>query len=253
MDKQTYLRKFSTSVRWRLSEKEAREVLADYEEILSEKPDELDEAALRSLGEPVAAVATLTNRGAYRRWLVAFSAMALCILIPWLLLSRRAFYYEPTILVWGTFLLGAGLALLCFQFRHGRERQKCPKKLLVWLGVTLALPAVSGLVLCGLMLEWWRLLPDRLYGITACWALWISGSAAAFAGMLGLIKARLSNRRWCALYILALVVLLECVSVLALLTGIDTSTVVPNWWVPYVIRWGTLAGVGLSATGVSLC
>lgn len=253
MDKQTYLKKLSNAVRWRLPEKEAKEVLADYEEILTEKPDELDDAALRSLGTPTAAAAALTNRSAYRRWLVAFGVMASCILMPWFLLSRRAFYHEPTIFVWGAFLVGAGIALYCFRFRHGRERQKCPKELLVWLGVTLALPAISALVLCGLMLEWWRLLSDRLYGITACWALWISGSVAAFAGIQGIIKARLSNHRWCALYILALVVLLEAVSVLALLTGIDTSAPVSNWWVPYVIRWSALAGAGLLATGVAVC
>lgn len=253
MDKHTYLEKLSIAVRWRLPEREAKEVLADYEEILAEKPEELDEAALRSLGEPVAAAAALTNRGAYRRWLVAFGAMAFCILMSWFLLSRRAFYHRPTIFVWGAFLVGAGLALLCFRFRRGRERQKCPKELWIWQGIVLALSVVSGLVLCGLMFEWWRWFPDRLYGITACWALWISGSVAAFAGMLGLVKARLSNHRWCALYVLALVVLLESVSVLALLTGIDTSAPVSNWWVPYVIQWGVLAGAGLLATGVSLC
>lgn len=253
MNKRTYLKKLSRSVRWRLSEQEAREVLADYEEILAEKPTELDEAALRELGDPTAAAAMLTNQSMYRRWLAAFSAMAFCILMPWLLLSRRAFYHEPTIFVWGAFLVGAGLALLRFRFQRGRERQKCPKELLLWVGVLLVVSTVSGLVLCGLVFELWDMLPDKLYGVTACWALWISGSVAAFAGMLGLVKARLSNRRWCALYILALVVLLECVSVLALLTGMDTSTVVANWWVPYVTRWAILAGAGLLATGVSLC
>ena len=34
MDKQTYLKKFSYAVRWRLSKQEADEVLADYEELL---------------------------------------------------------------------------------------------------------------------------------------------------------------------------------------------------------------------------
>ena len=253
MDKQTYFRRFSNSVRWRLSEQEAREVLADYEEILAEKPEELDEAVLRDLGNPSHAAAVLTNQSVYRRWMVAFSVMAFCILMPWLLLSRRAFYHEPTIFVWGAFLVGAGLALFHFRFRRDRECQKCPKELLLWVGVLLVVSTISGLVLCGLAFELWRMLPDRLYGIIACWALWISGSVAAFAGILGLVKARLSNHRWSALYILALVVLLESVSVLALLTGIDTSTVIPNWWVPYVTRWAVLAGAGLLATGVSLC
>ena len=253
MDKNTYREKLSRAVRWRLPEREAKEVLADYEEILAEKPDELDEAALRSLGEPSAAAAALTNTSVYRRWLVAFGTMALCIFLPWLLLSRRAFYHEPTFFVWVAFLVGAGLALFHFRFRRDRERQKCPKELLMWIGVLLVTAAVSALVLCGLIFELWTLLPDRMYGVTACWALWISGSVAAFAGIMGLVKARLSNHRWSALYILALVVLLESVSVLALLTGIDTSTVVPSWWIPYVIRWATLAGAGLLAAGVSLC
>lgn len=253
MDKHTYLKKFSRAVRWRLPEREAKEVLADYEEILAEKPDELDDAALRSLGEPLTAAAALMNRSVYRRWLVAFVAMALCVLMSWGLLFRGGFYHDPDIFVGVAFLLGVGLALFHFRFRRGRERQKCPKELWLWLGTLLALSAISALVLCGLMFEWWRLLPDRLYGITARLALCLSGSVAMFAGIWGLIKARLSNHRWSALYILALVVLLESVSVLALLTGIDTSTTVPNWWVEYAIRWAALAGVGLLATGVSLC
>ncbi len=253
MDKQTYFRRFSNSVRWRLSEQEAREVLADYEEILAEKPEELDEATLCGLGEPSHAAAVLTNQSVYRRWMVAFSAMAFCILMSWWLLFRGGFYHEPTLFVCVAFLLGVGLALYWFRFQRGRERQKCPKELWVWLGVLLALATVSGLVLGGLALELWEMLPDRMYGITARLALCISGSVAMVAGMRGLIKARLSNHRWSALYILALVVLLESVSVLALLTGIDTSTVVPNWWVPYVMQWVAIAGAGLLATGVSLC
>lgn len=253
MDKQTYFRRFSNAVRWRLSEKEAREVLADYEEILAEKPEELDEAALRDLGEPAAAAAVLTNQSVYRRWLAAFGAMAFCVLMPWLLLFRGGFYHEPTIFVWVAFLLGAGLALFCFRFRRGRERQKCPKELWVWLGVLLALAMVSGLVLGGLAFEFWKMLPDRLYGVTARLALCLSGSVAMVAGMRGLVKARLSNHRWSALYILALVVLLESLSVLAFLTGMDMSISVPDWWVPYLLRWTALAGAGLFATGVSLC
>lgn len=253
MDKHTYLKKLSRAVRWRLPEREAKEVLADYEEILAEKPDELDEAALQSLGEPVAAAAALTNQSVYRRWMVSFGVMAFFILVSWCLLFRGGFYHEPTICVWGAFLLGVGLALFWFRFQRGRERQKCPKELWVWLGVVLALATVSGMVLWGLAVEAWKMLPDRMYGITARLALCISGSVAMVAGIRGLIKARLSNHRWSALYILALVVLLEAVSVLALLTGIDTSAPVSNWWVPYLIRWATLAGVGLLATGVSLC
>ena len=253
MDKQTYFRRFSNSVRWRLSEQEAREVLADYEEILSEKPEKLDEATLSGLGEPYRAAAVLTNRSVYRRWMVTFSAMALCILIPWCLLFRGGFYHEPIIFVWGAFLLGAGLALFRFRFQRGGKRQKHPKELWVWLGVVLALATVSGLVLGGLALKLWEMLPDRMYGITARLALCVSGSVAMVAGIRGLIKARLDNHRWSALYILALVVLLESVSVLALLTGIDTSCSVPNWWVPYVTQWSVLAGAGLLATGVSLC
>lgn len=256
MNKQTYFRRFSHSVRWRLSEQEAREVLADYAEILAEKPEELDEATLAALGEPSRAAAVLTNQSVYRRWMVSFGAMAFFILVSWCLLFRGGFYYtycEPTIFLCVSFLLGVGLALFWFRFQRDKERQKYPKELWVWLGVLLALATVSGLVLGGLALELWEMLPDRMYGITARLALCISGSVAMVAGMRGLIKARLSNHHWSALYILALVVLLESVSVLALLTGIDTSCSVPNWWVPYVIQWGVLAGAGLLATGVSLC
>ena len=52
MDKQTYLKKFSYAVRWRLSKQEADEVLADYEELFSQAPREDDDLVIQKLGAP---------------------------------------------------------------------------------------------------------------------------------------------------------------------------------------------------------
>ena len=61
MDKQTYLKKFSYAVRWRLSKQEADEVLADYEELFSQAPREDDDLLIQKLGAPSQAARLLTD------------------------------------------------------------------------------------------------------------------------------------------------------------------------------------------------
>ena len=74
MIQSSYRKRFSRLVRWRLPRAEAEGVLADYEEIFAHHRGEDDAALTRSLGEPRQAVGLLTQPGAYRRWLAAFSS-----------------------------------------------------------------------------------------------------------------------------------------------------------------------------------
>ena len=66
MDQQTYLKKFSHFVRWRLPKPEADEVLADYEALFSERLPGNDDAWIQDLGEPLEAARLLTERMEHR-------------------------------------------------------------------------------------------------------------------------------------------------------------------------------------------
>ena len=80
MDQQTYLKKFSHFVRWRLPKPEADEVLADYEALFSERLPGNDDAWIQDLGEPLEATRLLTEPKVYRRWRALY-IMGLMVLV----------------------------------------------------------------------------------------------------------------------------------------------------------------------------
>ncbi len=80
MDQQTYLKKFSHFVRWRLPKPEADEVLADYEALFSERLPGNDDAWIQNLGEPLEAARLLTEPKVYRRWRALY-IMGLMVLV----------------------------------------------------------------------------------------------------------------------------------------------------------------------------
>ena len=76
--------------------------------------------------------------------------------------------------------------------------------------------------------------------------------AATITGFLGLVKARMSDYRWRALYVMGLLVLAECVLATAVLVSMDLR-VSSDWWVSYGVRLSLLGLVGLAGVGASLC
>ena len=71
------------------------------------------------------------------------------------------------------------------------------------------------------------------------------------AGLLGVVKARLDDRRWSALYILGLTAVAVCVLILAFLGSLDSAS--GGAWASYALPWGLLGAAGLVGTGVALC
>ena len=76
--------------------------------------------------------------------------------------------------------------------------------------------------------------------------------AATITGFFGLVKARMSDYRWRALYVMGLLVLAECVLATAVLVSMDLR-VSSDWWVSYGVRLSLLGLVGLAGVGASLC
>lgn len=77
-------------------------------------------------------------------------------------------------------------------------------------------------------------------------------------GMVGLVKARMRDRRWAAVYVLALTAAILSLAVIAMLWNFSdfnplTDTFYAQWFTPYLWRFGILTALGLIGTGVALC
>lgn len=252
-----YFTRLTLAARWWMPQGEAEEFLSDYREILEENPRP-EEALLRELGEPRRAVRLAADRRGCRRWLAVFAALALCLLLPALYgLSRQIEHllgvylrcFSPEVLLPAAGTIGA---LLWFRRRAQRPRSPLPRALYVLLPL---LP-----VLLALLLWWvWGLL---LYPLTVpSWAgLAAQGSYAALSllaaalGLWGLTAARVRDRRWLALYVLALATAALCCATLLCLRGVDVGeSGFQAAWSAYLFRCGLIAAVGLAGTGVALC
>ena len=250
MDNETYFRKLSRAVRWRLPWQEADEVLQDYQEIINESTNSSVDIQNR-IGNPAATAKQLTNLRQYGSWLAVFGGMTFCLLLPELFLLRGRFHQSPALMY---ILLLSGLAASIVWFHHGESRKTpLPRRLLpMLLSLVAVTVAVAAILIC-LSRKVCESIPFSEYGTIARWALWLTGTIAAALGLFGLVEARLTDRRWRSLYVAGLTVLAECVLVFALITSMSLDRAFVNWWVPYVTNLGIVGVIGLIGTGVSLC
>lgn len=250
MDKQTYLKCFSRAARWRLGHREAAEVVADYTELLAQRPPEQDNTLVEDLGKPQAAARLLTEEKPYRRWLWSFWAMIVCLLLPELILTGPYLSTQPRPIEYGAFALGLALALVWFH--PGGEKTKRPRALL-WILVAMAvLLAAAAAVLACLFTGAWENLPLERYGPTAFYTLSLASTVAVAAGIFGMIRARTDDRRWAALYVLGLttaLLSLQIITALMSLYAADFQRLLQQEG----LRWAVVGGIGLVGTGVVLC
>ena len=68
------------------------------------------------------------------------------------------------------------------------------------------------------------------------------------------MKARTSDRRWRAVYVLALTAVIVCLSVIAILNNMEIDpTVGPHLLWDEIVHCSILTAIGLLGTGVALC
>lgn len=261
-----YLARLSRAARWYLPAAEAAEVLEDYREIVEGRSEE---ELRRDLGTPRAAMKQLAQPKAYRRWLAVFAGLAVCVVLPsadvvWSEISQQLIrLFDIWLFVGGIaqtsryaewmLPLGTVLALAWFQ-RNGRKEQALskwivPLLLLLLLGIAWA-SFLGWLVFA----QQWDLL-NSLFPENSWWlrfSLGLYSLAAGVTGMLGLVKARLTDRRWRAVYVLGLTGAAACVFVWKLFSSmiLDFSS---GWQAPLITRYIFILLVGLLGTGVSLC
>ena len=248
MNKETYLKKFSSAVRWMLPKSDADEVLADYDEILSEYSEEDENIFVKELGEPVQAAKLLSEPKVYHRWLVAFSLMAFCLLISEFLILRANFNNYSNTSMYIIFILGLSVSFIWFRPKY-REKHKStfPPKLLLMLFVLIVCMVVTAVIVESLFQKNWNFIPFEIYGVVVYRTLLFTGTLATIFGLFGLIKARLSDYRWRSLYVMSLTLLVECVLILAILVSMGSLIHFP------ITNLIVIGVIGFIFTVVSIC
>ena len=248
-----YLSRLSRAARWYLPPAEASEVLEDYREIVA---DRSEEELRRDLGTPRAAMRQLAQPKAYRRWLKVLAVLTACVLVP-MVMARNDVYWNTLIRpVYAIALcLGTGLSLLWFR-RNGMREGRLPR----------AVPVLLALILLGMVLVWflagiiftesWTLLHTIMECVIAPRSLnrflALEILAMGAVSLYGLVKARLGDRRWRAVYVLGLSGTILTISFYLLLSSMNFDGFTPGWWRIYVIQYIGITLAGLLGTGLSL-
>lgn len=207
--KKTYLDRLACLARWKLPPQEAESVIADYEDMVG-TPPRPEAELVRDLGTPQRAVQLLTEPKKYCEWLAVFFLLSLCAVTLCNEFSMYRIFAFCDIEPVNSILAAAGAigALLWFR-RYGQKAQRMPRGLCVALAVLMLwcagmiafswlwMHGVDGFVRATKGLE--TAIGPIMAGIYR-----LSAVAAALAGIWALMKARVADRRWAAVYILAL-------------------------------------------------
>lgn len=244
-----YLARFRFAARWYLQAKDADEVTADYRELLDCGKD----VPADRFGSPAHAARLLADKREYIQWVTAFAAMAACAV--WLFGS-----------VWtagslhGNWLLytaaGVGLLLSAGWFRlRGHGAGAVPARLKIVLAAILLGTVALTVYVAGVLR--YSLIHASEYGESMKWMLLILYSVMQFAAIVlvlaavgALTAARCCDRRWSAVYVLALTLLLILALVLKILHQLNDPEVLP--WI-FLKQIAPAAVAGLVGTGVCLC
>lgn len=278
--KKDYMTLLERAARWRLPPQEAEDVIADYRDIVADPPRSEDQLR-REVGDPVEVIKLLVAPPkVYRTWLAVFAVAAACILAVgfsgtfigypfWMLLfdgGRGGPCYAPQVAA-----LGAITALVWFRL-CGRKEGRLSRAVPVLLGVCLL--CIAGVLLfclaCsrdfeaftnawGTMTTWLGpnrdLLISRSFYLSRM-AMCYGSAVLAPIGAYSLVKARMGDRRWAAVYVLALTAITISLLVVYWTGSIDvgaTEPTVEEWFRQMLLRCSAAAAVGIVGTGVALC
>lgn len=265
--RKNYMTQLSQWTRWMLPWQEAEDVIADYRDIVG-VPPRPEKELLRDLGRPRDVAKALVQPKQYRVWLAVFLIMSACILtlgvsstgmaptIWWLYFGGWAGFSfgGPAVAV-----LGAAMALVWFH-RQGRKEARLPRAVPILLAALLAWCG-AGLLFCWTavrdfdsflnMLETMR----RFIPVYALWrCAMVCGSAViALAGTAGLVKARTGDRRWAAVYVMALAAMLTSLMYVRETGRMDFTATPEEIFQRSLILDVWITSIGLAGAGVALC
>lgn len=283
--KRDYISRLAFLARWRFSEEEAEDIISDYREMIANEPG-TDRELIQRFGTPWAALRQIPSTGISRIWLAVFALSFACLLIPaawvlWKNVNQLLFWLHfeksvdvPSFLlvddaesflsaIWVLplmLILGLVTPLAWFRSR-GRDREPLTRGIVltmlllmvclvwVWLFIWQMLSDFDGFTRLLNSLPWenswgaWTVYRAVFFGVPAA----VAGSA----GIAGLLFARAKNRRWRAVYALALLVAVLTAALLLLLSSLNLDA--DGWQSAYLRYYTVLTLLGLLGTGVSLC
>ncbi len=245
MNRQQYLKKFSGAVRWWLSAEEAEDIIADYEEMLEETGEPLEE----KWGHPWEAAKLIGNATVYYKWLAVFGVLAAFLLISELPILLWRAYSISYLRTYGVLLAGIVLALIAFR----PNERKCPrpKGLLPVVGLLFFLYGAVVYLTIATMLQVLEGKPVLLDGRIIANLLRIGGMVGFVVGVWALIGARTKAYHWRALYVVCLMGSILCLSITVVLSSMDLHFAGVHLMQKIFINWCSYAGIGL--VGVVLC
>lgn len=262
MTKTKYLTRFSHIAKWRLSYQEADEVIEDYEGFFAQSSRSEHEVCLE-LGSPAAAVSTLGGHISYGYWLIAFSIQAISLLVPFfILLVKRPplslFISQPVINPYAIqALVGSGFLTSLFFFRPRKNftDKKLPKTIIFSLEALFFVAITLGVLTTVFFVKLYSTDTFPAYSPQLPFMFSLSGTVFMTAGMWALVKSRMCDRRWRAVYILALTLLFICLSILDVLTCLDFTMKERAFHIlMQELKFDAVfGGLGLLACGGSLC
>ncbi len=215
MNNKTFFAQLNLALHWYLPQPEADEVQEDYQDMQRQAAED-GEVFPPKEDDPQKIARSLSDRREYHRWLLAFGAMLACPLAATVFLIN---YYVP-ILDWYTasgliyLLFWLGLLAALLWNRRCRQRQPAvprPPRLLAGCAALTLFDIVS----LGLAISWTvyiRLVPSY-------YNMWVNGTMMntyialvcltnVLYCLAALLRSRLENRRWLALYIIGITMLL---------------------------------------------
>lgn len=243
-----YMAQISLWAKWFLPPQEAEDIISDYQDMITTTP-RTDEELRRDYGKPRTAVKQLLQPKAYHHWLAIFVVLAACFFIPALCPLSTKLHFLWNNLFYAHFplyrvflFLGFVLSLLWFRRSKGKGKSSI-RPLVVILMILSAFIAMM----------WWLLYSINNIscdGSSVTLLLKLSILPLAVASIVGLINARIFDRRWQSVYILSLSALLIALKLLNVLTSLNLSSSPMEWALPTMIE---LTVLGLAGMGVSLC
>ena len=265
-----YLSRLSRAARWYLPPADAAEVLEDYREIVAGRSEE---ELRRDLGTPRAVVRQLAQPKAYRRWLMVFAVLSVCVVLPaitpfWQELSLNVFRLFRVYWFWDIgqnvvpftrvfFAVGMVTSLVWFR-RNSRGGPAERKGIWPLLLLLLAGMAWVWFLSWVILTERWDifhvLVPTERWAAMMRLTLGADSLAMGLLGLFGLVKSRWDSARWGAVYVLGLAGVILGFSVWALLTSTCTTLPSDPGTVARLLReYAFITVAGLFGTGVALC
>lgn len=262
MREKQYLPRLTRIARWRLPPGDAADVIEDYTELMTVDFRTYEEHC-KDYGTPKYAVRQVSVFWDYARWMITFGVLILFLTLPVLRLFWDQFPYfdfpEPLRTWQDPLLLAVALVISIIWFRwEGLRDKELPDR----LSLLLVLLILTGLSVAMLAQALFRGEPlDNFFttfapeqrGPLFVVILRVIGGISALLAVAGLVKARLEERRWLALYTAGLTILILTVILFKNVTNMSLDVTAEVWYLSAVWTMGVAAVLGVAGTGVALC